>query len=217
MSYTSASRTTLPVLLFLCALTFAGCKSGHIHARKARELRKHRKIAVTSIQIDLIEKKGCVLFSSGLKTGRVAIEDYAVDVINNNLLKKGFVPIERRRIKHILREQGRTNTGLYAEPAAIGRLAGAAAIFTGNISIRTELEHHPHLATAILFPPSLLYRLVVPNARTTITFSGRMISVNDGSILMSGEAANKEEGFEMDQVRELVDEWFEDLDHIDED
>lgn len=212
-----AARTTGILLVLLTALAVPGCKARQVHSLGSVQLRAHRKVAVTNVQIDLIEDKGCILFSSGLKTGRVAIEDYSVDVIHNNFLKIGFVPIERRRIKAILHEQGRTQTGLYGEQAEIGRLAGANAIFTGNISIRTELEHHPHLATAILFPPSLLYRLVVPNAKTTLTFSGRLVSVRDGSILMSGETTRKEEGFEMDQVRELIDEWFEDMDHIDDD
>lgn len=208
-------RSTLAGILFCLPLAFAACKSRTVQSRPTTELGQHRKIAVTSIQINLIEEKGCVLFSDGLKTGEVAIEDYAVDVIHKNLLEKGFVPIERRRIKHILREQGLGQTGMY-EQTQIGALAGASAIFTGNISIRTELEHHPHIATAILFPPSLLYRLVVPNAKTTLTFSGRMTSVETSAILISGEIANKEEGFEMDMVRELIDEWFEDVESIKE-
>ena len=206
-------RVLSPVFALLTLAV--ACGSGQVQSRPAEELRRHRKIAVTNIQIDLIEKKACILYSTGIKAGKVAIEDYSVDLIHKNMLGLGFRPIERRRIKYILREQARTNSGLYAEPGRIGRILGASAIFTGNIAIRTELEHHPTLATAILFPPSLLYRLIVPNARTTLTFSGRLVSVEDGTILISGETTKRKIGFEMDMVREVVDEFFEDVDELD--
>lgn len=200
-----------PVFGLTFLLPLLSCATTHMGAGHPGRILEHRKVAVTKIGIRVFEHRNWL--TNDVETWAVpfsndALERHCVDSIQRNLLQKGFAPVERRRVEMVLREQKRQTSGLYAEADNIGRLTGARALLTGDLVIQTENDLTYTIAETVIFPPMLLYRMAVPNTRTHLTFNGRLVSVEDGTILLSGEASITRRGFEMEDVSEVINEWF---------
>ncbi len=187
------------------------CASAKLGAGHQNNLAGHTRVAVADIGIRVHHHRNW-LTGANEKVVPLAdpfLEQQAVEAVQRNLIAKGFTPVERRRIREILQEHRRRATGLYREDAVrIGQLSGATALFSGSLFIRTENDMTYTIAETVLFPPMLLYRMVVPNTRTILTLNGRLVSVKDGTVLLSGETSIERRGFEMEHISEVVDEWF---------
>ncbi len=124
------------------------------------------------------------------------LEDLAIEIVNRNLLEKGFLPVERQQMKLILRELSRSQTGLF-DPGTrqeIGRLAAVDALYHGRILVGVEQG---------------LFSL-----KTRVTFNGRIISVGEGYVLVAGESTIVDDEFKPEHIRQTIDGWFEDVSGI---
>ena len=208
-----------PLLLLACS------SSSRVSSQPKDVLKNYRKVAVASMEITVLRQKAeksetgnrlakyialadeyiykafreafgdDVRIGSSRPSGRKdpteTLEDLAIEIANRNLLRKGFLPVERKQIKLIMRELSRSRTGLY-DPATrkeIGRLANVDSIFHGRILVGVEEG---------------LFSL-----KTRVTFNGRIVSVEEGFVLISGESSYRDDEFKPSQIRNVLDGWFE--------
>jgi hypothetical protein len=122
---------------------------------------------------DIIVKPNVVIPS--LKIGIISItgpnSELAESKITMNFMRHGCQVVERSQINSILKEQAFQLSGLVDEENAIkaGKLAGVNAIFIGAIN----------LSGAVFGDPK---------APSDLIFTGRLIDVNSGEIIVIGSA-----------------------------
>lgn len=202
--------------LVLLAAPLMACAS-NVPLGSAKHLAGHRKVAVTDVGVRVYKHRNWLTRSPVLEAvpfPNALIENHTVDALQRGLLASGFTPIERRRVKAILGEQARHRSGLYTNTARVGRLTGAQALFTGTVFIKTDYDLTYTIAETVIFPPMLLYRMVKPNTVSVLTFHGRLVSVEDGTILLSGETSITRRGFALDHISQVVDQWFQQVHEI---
>ena len=91
----------------------------------------------------------------------------------------------------------------------LAKIAGAESMFLGTINIEIQegfldigwLDH--------------LIPLIYIGDRTNITFSGRITSVKNGYVLVSGEKTSEFVGFKQEYIHEVIHKWFKDVKEID--
>ena len=130
------------------------------------------------------------------RDAKANLEDLAIEIVNRNLLTKGFLPVERKQIKLILRELSREQSGLFDPETRqeIGRLASVDALYHGRILVGVEEG---------------LFSL-----KTRVTFNGRIVSVREGFVLMAGESTYRDDEFKPEYIRTVIDGWFDDVPRI---
>lgn len=196
-------------------VTQAGCSTATIVTAPADLLRNHRIVAAAPVEL-VIEVKESSRKSavaalqkfvdlSGLKDRGIALDkdfltpntptfdnfqDFLAETVNKNFLARGYMPIERTRLKAIMKEIGLQNTGLVDQEKALqaGKLARADAIYLGRFLVQVD--------------PQFL------STKVRIHFAGRLVSVERGIILMSGEQAAEETKGSMKDFTNIIDEWF---------
>lgn len=135
-----------------------------------------------------------------MSIGIVEISGYesvtAESKVTEQFLIKGFKILERSRIYSILKEQGFQQTGAidFSTAVEIGKIVGVNAVFIGSVSLPTVSN------TANL----------KDNTWSTyaVTFTGRLISVKTGEILLSGSASGKR-GYPNYAMLDAIDKFFE--------
>jgi len=137
-----------------------------------------------------------------LRIGIVSITGYnsmnAESEISLYLLKLGCEVFERNNIDKILKEQEIQLSGIIDESTAIaiGKMVGVNTIFIGSISAPIESK--------------------VANFKDntwntfSLTFSGRLISIEDGSIIASGKV-NSSRGYPDRALSDAIELFFQEL------
>lgn len=219
-------------LFFACCvpLLLLGCTSySRVSSQPRSILNQYRKVAVAAMEVTIIRQRADKsetgdrlrkyialadeyifrqfrrAFGEDIRIGsggskyrdpQANLEDLAIEIVNRNLLEKGFLPVERKQMKLIMRELSRSQTGLY-DPATrqeIGRLASVDALYHGQILVGVEQG---------------LFSL-----KTRVTFNGRVISVEEGFVLVSGESTFRKDEFRPEHIRMAIDDWFDDVPRI---
>ncbi len=211
------------VLALSCIILFNGCslfRSSQTASAPSSVLKAYREVAVAPVEIivrdrnskslskikvfsrDLDEKGGdrdmhefLRVFSSGLAGADEEMklehfQDFITETINRNLLSRGFIPMERSRIKVILEEMDLQQIGIVRQEEVyeLGKLARAESIFMGKLIVEVE-------------------RGVFRDA-IDLHFSGRLVSVTEGAVLLSGEESMEKNSTELDNISKLVNRWF---------
>ncbi len=210
-------------LLFTATFCFSHCGRGNIVAARMDMVKQYRKVAVTPVEIyidssnttardiklsiqNLIAeslKKGGGDASNANKDDEKAqsrlFQDSLADTMNRNLLSRGFLPVERSRVQAILDEFGIQQTGLFDQKKAhqIGKMTQADALFIGKLHVKEQKG---------LVGSDVIY-----------TFSGRLVTVNEGYVLLSGDLSMESDEDEMtlSEIRHLIDRWFDDVEPLD--
>jgi len=139
---------------------------------------------------------------SGLRIGVMEISGFnnqnASSEVTTQLLKLGCNVYERNKINILLEEHEFQLSGIVDEETAIrvGKLIGLNAIFVGSVSQPTES------------------RVANMNDNTwltyTLTFTGRIINVEDGSIIASGKS-NASRGYPDRALSDAIVRYFQEL------
>lgn len=118
------------------------------------------------------------------------VEETVVEFSNRNFLEHGFAPLERRTVKNILKERTFQESGLVDEDSRrnVGMLLGADALFSGRLELDIESG------------------LVGDTVR--IHFTGKLVSVDRGEILISGDSRHEADGFSVEAMQDVVDAYF---------
>ena len=216
-------KTTLVIVLFLILLSLR-CAST-VFSAKPERLQKNNPMAIAELKIDFAIKESTgqkvrnriegLLNSfvflkkkdSGKESSADSMKRILKENINKNFLRKGFTPIERERVDQILKEIAFQHSGLTDEKRIeLGKLLGARSLFFGKVFI--EIEEGP-LDSGCIDSLTPFFRVSDINR---ITFSGRLVSVRAGSILISGDLSTEIKGeLQLEFIRELIDAWFDDV------
>jgi hypothetical protein len=135
-----------------------------------------------------------------MSIGIVEIRGYesatAESKITEQFLMKGIRILERSRIYSILKEQGFQQTGAvdFSTAVEIGKIVGVNAVFIGSVS-RPTISNTANLKDNTW-------------SSYTVTFTGRLISVKTGDILLSGSASGKR-GYPNYAMLDAIDKFFE--------
>ncbi|MBE7439416.1 MAG: hypothetical protein HS115_13230 [Spirochaetales bacterium] len=125
--------------------------------------------------------------SSGDQTGD--LHSLALESIHRNFLERGFLPVERDRMASIYKEITFSQSGLSsADRKEVGQLASADALYFAEVNISMEKGWFQD--------------------KIRLSYTGRLISVEEGYVLMSGEAVRSHSEFEPGQIPDLVTRWF---------
>lgn len=157
-------------------------------------------LVACSPKTSLYQKPGVNIYSKSI--GLVEINGYesqtAEGKIAEQFLLKGIKIVERSRIITILREQGLQYSGAVDISTAvkIGKIIGVDAVFIGNLSQPTVSN------TANLKDNTW--------SSYTITFTGRIIDVETGEILLSGSASGKR-GYPNYAMLDAIDKFFKEV------
>lgn len=149
---------------------------------------------------DIVKNKQLVL--SGMKVGIISVTGYEADIseskIAGEFLNKGAEVIERSQVSSILKEQDFQLTDRVDNATAvkIGKLIGARAVFIGSIS-------QPSISYTANWKDNTWQNIIV-------IFSGRLIDVESGEIIMSGSATGKR-GYENLAAIEAISNFFKDM------
>ncbi len=137
-----------------------------------------------------------------MSIGIVEINGYesatAESKITEQFLLKGIRVLERSRIYSILKEQGFQQTGAvdFSTAVEIGKIVGVNAVFIGSVS-RPTISNTANLKDNTW-------------SSYTVTFTGRLISVKTGDILLSGSASGKR-GYPNYAMLDAIDKFFKNI------
>ncbi len=122
----------------------------------------------------------------------------AENKVSEQFLIRGVKIVERAKINKILQEHGFNQTGYVDNSTAteIGKIIGVPAIFIGNVSSPSETN------TANLRDNTW--------SSYSVTFTGRIISVKTGEILLSGSASGKR-GHPNYAMLDAIDNFFQEV------
>ncbi len=206
---------------FLFSAVFS-CAPAHVTAVKPDILKLYKRVAVVPLVIRVNEQdSNTVKIISSLGSTMIGgkndpfidgllksmthgddinaerFQDSVTETINRNLLDRGFIPVERTRIKEILKEIGFQQTGLvdHEKAVKIGQLSRADALFMGRLSVHAERD---------LF-----------SRRIDIEFSGSIVSVTEGIVLLSGEGSMKNADLTSPAISRLINRWFRGISPLD--
>ena len=203
-------KIALAPLLVSVLFLFAGCGPKVITQSPVSVIKEYRRVAAPPIEVVIEDesKKNESLLDSmerlirdnliDLLDDRNAdtpdeLRDHLTERVNYNLLNLGFVPIERTRLQSILKEAGFQQSGATdAKTAArIGELSNAESLFFGRLFVQMGRKNG--------------------QPKIDITFTGRLVSVREGTILLSGTMTETDREASMEDLVEIIDEWF---DHV---
>jgi hypothetical protein len=208
----------LVITFIIFPFLFMHCSTGKLVTAPQSVLKKYQIIAVAPLEIIVNTKKGkgvkivTSLVNTNKKNKKALsfieevlgkdvidvnkFQDFLADSLNRNFMQKGFVPIERTRLKAVFKEIGLQQSGAIDSSQAkkFGKLASADAIFLGKVMIDIE-------------------KRFIGN-KINLYLSGRLVSVKEGFVLISGSSSTKVKEVNLKNFSELIDKWFRSLRRI---
>jgi hypothetical protein len=136
------------------------------YQRPGIDLRQYERIAVLN-------------FGAPLNATSAGIE--ASDIVGLELMKKGYVVVERSRVGQILREQGLGLTGALDESttAEIGKILGVQALIVGSVG-----NYKTDKTTMIL--PTMYGPMGGTQVSSSASVTMKMIDVKDAVVIWAG-------------------------------
>lgn len=205
-------RSQVGKILLILLVLLSGCASEIITQAPVDTVRKYSRVAALPIELviqDERKKKAGLLdsvervirdniisiFEDTSVNDTDELRDLLTERVNYNFLDLGFVPIERTRIQSILKESGFQQTGITSAASAskVGELSNAQSLFFGRMIIQIKGDEK--------------------NPTTDLSFSGRLVTVQEGAILLSGTLTLVDQDTNMETLTDMVDEWF---DHVED-
>lgn len=194
--------------LFILFLLILNCSSGDIYTAGAKKLNAHKAVAIMQVDIVFSEVPSIMgSISNQMKADIMSREerershsknqaddykDITSDIISGKMLKRGLKPVERNKMALVFKEISfQQKTGAESRNE-IGKLTGADCIYTSSLNISLE--------------QGLISNKYVYN------FSGKLISVSDGSILASGAVSISKSDLNTSYISEVVSDWFSGID-----
>jgi len=164
------------ILIILISLALFGCVPAippvvDHHLRPGIDLRRYERIAVLS-------------FSP--PSGETSAGIYASDIVGLELMKKGYIVVERARVDQVLREQGLGLTGVIDELTAveIGKILGVQAIVVGSVG---NYKIDRQMMGGGFFGPMLI---ITSYASVTM----KMIDLRDASVVWASQGSSDAPG-----------------------
>lgn len=168
-------------------------------------LKKHRRVGIYQLKVEIDSQQslgsriseGVVdLLFPGQSRGlfqQKRLQELTVDTALKNFLAKGYYPIERQKIREILQEKSLHQSGIVENRHKL-KLSGIDSIFNARLQIRVIKEFL--------------------KARTILSFSGHLTSVENGMILASGSITREQEEIHESDITDMIDTWFSDLHNL---
>jgi len=143
-------KAGLIIMLTAAVLIVCGCSSGESFVRADYDFSKIDKVAVIDVLGDV--------------SGEAARNQIA-DFFTMELLKKGYIPVERAQVKSILKEHDFQSKGLTLQENAVkaGKILNVRTVLVVNI----------------------------PNFREEISITAKLIDVEDGGVLWIGSGSGR--------------------------
>jgi len=168
LSFSPSLKGKITFLVFL-SLTY-GCAHNpkpttDFYQRPGINLRQYERIGVLQFSSPLIEA------SAGIATS---------DIVGFELLKKGYMVVERARIDRVLTEQGLGLTGAIDESTAaeIGKILGVQALIMGSVGTY-KTTSRPLIAGNV-------YATIVDSS-ASITL--KLIDIRDATVVWAGQGS----------------------------
>lgn len=186
------NRSLFVIIAFL--IPFFGC--AHIpkpvtdfYLRQGIDLRRYERIAVMQFSSPLIEA------SAGIE---------ASDIIGLELMKKGYLVVERSRVDQVLKEQGLGLTGAIDESSAaeIGKILGVQLLVTGSVGT------YKTTSTLMMYGT-----IVMPIIASSASLSIRMINTKDATVVWAaqGSCAIKRETNPVVPLKAAIEKMFQEF------
>lgn len=190
----------------LLAVFFYNCSSFSLSQVNKEILKQNPKVGLHELEISIESEESS--FSASLKKGlssflfpeskdrnedKKKLREIVANTVLKNFLDKGFLPIEREKLRQILKEYSLNQTGITDSVKEL-KISGVDCIFSGALRLRVVHEFW--------------------SSYTMISFSGRLMKIDDGLILASGSISKKFDEIKEDKIIDLIDTWFSGLKSI---
>jgi len=207
-----------PAMFFLkwsaVLLLLFGCSGSQVAVQRRSVLSLYPRVAVVQVGVNLIRNRsnasplnkyvdlldrflyqnvgkwlGVKVAGRGSSDQTGDLHSLALEAIHRNFLERGFLVVERERMASIYKEITFSQSGLSsADRKQVGQLASADALYFADVNISMEKGWFKD--------------------KIRLSYTGRLISVEEGYVLMSGEAVRSDSEFEPARIPDLVTRWF---------